>query len=309
MIEASRVMYLKDIPSASGIQDVVGRELDRQASLIPPIPEILFKLDAELGNEWVNISRLANLVRTDPTLSASVLRVVNSVALRGSREIVDLEEAIQRMGKDHLRTVTAFYALHGGHFPTEGLFGEDIRTFWRHSLLVAAGAVLIARKKSTDRLLLQEIWTAGLFHDIGALLAPSVFPDSWEEFQRAIQVSPEDQGPDLLGLARTILGCDHARISAGFASRYWKTSQTVSILAGSWSDPESLEPSWAAWAIRRADEAAQVLGVCWQPAATRIQLMDVISEDLGAGAAADPEFCVASVRSLLPLVDALLTTG
>ena len=307
MIESSRVMYLKDIPSASGIQDVVGRELDRQASMIPPIPEILFKLDGELASEWVNISRLANLVRTDPTLSASVLRVVNSVALRGVREIVDLEEAIQRMGKDHLRTVTAFYALHGGEFPTEGLFGEDIRTFWRHSLLVAAGAVLIARKVSTDRGLLQEIWTAGLLHDIGALLAPRVFPEKWDDFSEAVQAIGEQDSADFLELSRGFFGCDHARISAGFASRYWKTSQTVSVLAGSWTDPENLEPSWAAWAIRRANEAAQVLGVCWQPQATRTTLMDVESEDTGAGAAADPEYCVTAVRSLLPLVDALLS--
>ncbi|HNY30771.1 MAG TPA: HDOD domain-containing protein [Fibrobacteria bacterium] len=307
MIDSTRVMYLKDIPSSSGIQDVVGQELDRQASLIPPIPEILLKLDSELDNEWVNITRLANLVRTDPTLSASVLRLVNSPAMRGMREILDLEEAIQRMGKDHLRTVAAFYALHGGAFPTEGLLGESIRVFWRHSLLVAAGSVLLSRTHTTERVTLQEIWTAGLLHDIGALFLPRVFPEPWKEYvSRLRSVSEQEEPIDFLGIGRSVFGCDHSRISEGFASRYWKSSPSVSLLAGAWTNPDSLEPSWAAMAIRRADEAAQVLGICWQSPRTRLEAMQVLDESLDAGVMADPQFCIASVRSLLPLVDALL---
>lgn len=309
MMDSERASRLYEAPTSSGIQDLVGRELDRQASMIPPIPEILFKLDAELENEWVNVARLANLVRTDPTLSASVLRVVNSPAMRGSQEITELEEAIGRMGKEHLRTIAAFFALHGGAFPSEGLFGEHLHAFWRHALLVAAGAVQISRSECSERAVLQDIWTAGLLHDLGALLVPKVFPHSWETFSKAVDDIPSGETADLLEMSRTMLGCDHARISAGFASRYWKRSPTVSVLAGAWTDPESLEPSWAAWAIRRADEAAQALGVCWQPEPTRIQVMDVLSEELGAKAAADPEFCLAAVRRHLPLVEALLTAG
>lgn len=309
MMDSGRASRLYEAPTSSEIQDIVGRELDRQASMIPPIPEILFKLDAELENEWVNIARLANLVRTDPTLSASVLRVVNSPAMRGSQQITELEEAIGRMGKEHLRTIAAFFALHGAAFPTEGLFGEHLRAFWRHALLVAAGAVQISRSQCTDRAVLQDIWTAGLLHDLGALLSPRVFPETWPSFSKAIEEIPAGETADILEMSRALLGCDHARISAGFASRYWKTSPTVSVLAGSWTDPENLEPSWAAWAIRRADEAAQALGICWQPEPTRIQVMDVLSQESGAGAAADPEFCLAALRRHLPLVEALLTAG
>ena len=289
-------------------RDVVGTELDRCATFMPPIPEILAKLEKELSSEWMNVSRLANMVRTDPALAGSVLKVANSPLWRGSRQITEVEEAIQRIGKDNLRSLATVLALNQGKLPSTGLFGASMKSFWRHSLLVAAGSVQMMRSQNTNHEVLDMVWTAALLHDMGALLAPLLYPSQWEK--ASLKVAGLDPVGEVVNLAlifRETLGIDHARIAGVFAERGWKMSQTVAVLAGYWPDPALVEPSFAAWTIHRADQAAQTMGVCWQPQATRARTLEVLPEESGAGPACDPEFCLASLSKHLPLVDALLS--
>lgn len=288
--------------------EIVGAELDRCTSFLPPIPAILRKLETEMSSEWVNVSRLANLVRTDPSLAGAVLKVANSPLWRGTEQITEVEEAIQRLGKNNLKSIATVMALKQGGFPPTGLLGASLHDFWRHSLLVAAGAVQIVRAESTDHSLLDQVWFAGLFHDLGALVAPLLFPLEWEKMSDAIAVRTADSAPATLNeLSREHLGIDYARIGGAFASRAWKTSETVSLLASHWPAPDTVEPSFVAWAIHRADQAAQTLGVCWLPSSLRARTFETLPPDTPAGAAVDAEFCLGCLEKHRPLVDALLT--
>lgn len=288
-------------------REIVGTELDRCTAFLPPIPAILQKLETELSSEWVNVSRLANLVRTDPALAGSVLKVANSPLWRGCTQITEVEDAIQRLGKDNLKSIATVMALRQGGFPVSGLLGSSMTEFWRHSLLVAAGAVQIVRAESTDHSLLDQVWFAGLLHDLGALVAPLLYPEEWESL--ALHVAgrtPESEPTTLNELSMEFLGIDYARVGGAFASRAWKTPETVSVLASRWSTPDSIAPPFVAWAIHRADLAAQTLGVCWQPETLRAHTLENLPPDTSAGAAVDADFCRRCLEKHRPLVDALL---
>lgn len=288
-------------------QEIVGTELDRCTAFLPPIPSILHKLEAELSSEWVNVSRLANLVRTDPALAGSVLKVANSPLWRGGTQITEVEEAIQRLGKNNLKSIATVMALKQSGFPQTGLLGASMSAFWHHSLLVAAGAVQIVRAESTDHSLLDQVWFAGLLHDLGALVAPLLYPLEWERMSDHIQErTPESDPATLSDLTREYLGTDYARIGGAFASRAWKTSETVTVLASLWPTPDAVEPPHVAWAIHRADLAAQTLGVCWLPETLRARHFENLPPDASAGAAVDADFCRSCLEKHRPLVDALL---
>ena len=308
MITGSRNASATSPPGGRGNVDAVHAELRRCAAAFPPIPQVLAKIERELSNEWMNVARLSNLIRTDPALVGAVLRLSNSPYWRGSRQITEVEEAFQRIGKDSLRSVATLLALQQGNLPSKGLMGASRNAFWRHSLLVAAGSVQIARKATTDHEVLEEVWTAGLMHDIGALLAPLVYPDEWAGVPRKIASSKSVGQPvSLLDVFRECIGLSHARLGGAFSEHVWKMPATLSDLIGSWPDPAGTGRPVLAWAIHRADEAAQALGICWQPESTRCTVLEMLPPESGAGAAADPEFCRSCLERNLAVVDALLS--
>ncbi len=287
---------------------VIAAELGKVASLLPPIPEILFKLERELSIEYLNVNRLANLIRTDPSLAGAVLKLGNSPFFRGARQITEVEEAFQRIGKDNLRSVTTMIALAKHNLPTKGLMGSQMHDFWKHAMLVAAGAVQIAKTVHKDREVLDQVWTAGLLHDMGALLAPLLYPDPWNQaFRQILSMDTDGVADSMVQVYRMNLGVDHARISGVFAEKAWRMSPTTSVLAGYWPDPATVDPPFVAWAIHRADQVAQSIGICWQPPKTRCLELEILETDSGAGPACDPAFCKASVERHIPLVEALLS--
>lgn len=325
-------------PSIAPSPDMRPEQTDRQklvhgmeklAAVLPPMPGIILKLQHELSNEWVNIQRLSNLVRTDPTLSGSVLRVANSPFWRGSRQIVEIEEAIQRMGMETLRSITTVMAIRTAKISEKGPAGSSLRDFWKHSLLVAVGSVQIARRSPIDRNGLEQIWMAGLLHDIGILLAPMLYPMAWTRVLEQIapvaaatpkgddSASDPSEAPelepqpriDLLEIERLHLGIDHGRIGGAFVERHWQLPDAICALVERWPDPSQVTPPILAWTVQRADQAAQALGVCWQPAGTRYRTLEELPKESGAGAACDPELCLECVEKSIPLVEALLTEG
>jgi HD-like signal output (HDOD) protein len=230
--------------SESSERQKLVHQMDKLASVVPPLPGIVLRLQQELANEWVNIQKLSNLVRTDPTLAGSVLRVANSPYWRGTRQIVEIEEAIQRMGMETLRSITTVMAMRSAKISDKGPAGSSMRDFWKHSLLVAVGSVQIARRSPVDRQGLEQVWMAGLLHDIGSLLSPMLFPVGWtrvlEEIQRIPAASPakpeakdadatEDEEEavelpprlDLLDIERLHMETDHGRIGGAFVERHW----------------------------------------------------------------------------------------
>lgn len=313
-------------PESSERQKLV-HQMEKLAAVVPPMPGIVLRLQQELANEWVNIQKLSNLVRTDPTLAGSVLRVANSPYWRGTRQIVEIEEAIQRMGMETLRSITTVMAMRSAKISDKGPAGSSMRDFWKHSLLVAVGSVQIARRSPVDRQGLEQVWMAGLLHDIGSLLSPMLFPVGWtrvlEEIQRvpasakpetpASEETPDEESVeapprlDLLDIERLHMETDHGRIGGAFVERHWNLPGPIALLVEHWTDPTSLTPPLLAWAVQRADSAAQVMGVCWQPESTRYRTLEELPKESGAGAACDPAVCLECVEKSLPLVEALLT--
>jgi len=302
-------------------RDSIVRGLDRIATILPPMPGVVARLQQELSNEWVNIQRLGNVVRTDPALAGAVLRAANSPFWRGSRQIAEVEEGIQRIGMETLRSLVTVMAVKGSRFGAKPPEGLDQAAFWKHSLLVAVGSVQLARRCPVDRNGLEQVWMAGLLHDIGVLLAPHLYPIGWARTLQALEAAatqssaspPETEGEepslpriDLLELERIHLGVDHAGIGSVFVHRHWNLPESISLLVEAWTAPQTIDPPLLAWVVRRADEAAQVLGVCWQPESTRLRDMDLLPKDSGAAAACDPATCLECVQKSIPLVEALL---
>jgi HD-like signal output (HDOD) protein len=82
-----------------------------------------------------------------------------------------------------------------------------------------------------------EIFVAGLIHDIGTLVERQAYP---EEFAQVIQRC-NDSEEDFLAIEREIIGADHQSFGVGLTTK-WKFPRHLRAAVGFHHNPDSLSP-------------------------------------------------------------------
>jgi HD-like signal output (HDOD) protein len=113
----------------------------------------------------VNFKRVVEVIRTDPSLMAQVLRLCNSAFLGFRNRVTKIQHAVMLVGTERLRTMVLTCSLveYVGH----RVASEDIQSFWQHCFLTAALSERLARGIAYPQP--EQAYLAGLLHDIGAL--------------------------------------------------------------------------------------------------------------------------------------------
>src|SRR5271169_5068273 len=132
---------------------------------LPTLPNYVLDLNALLSAATVDLKKVGNVIRTDPSLSAQVLRLCNSALFSLRRRVLSIEEAAILMGSERLRTLVLTCSLMeftGRHLPR-----GEVQTYWAHSFMSGMLSERIARwMEYSER---EQAYLGGLLHDIGAL--------------------------------------------------------------------------------------------------------------------------------------------
>jgi HD-like signal output (HDOD) protein len=150
---------------------------------LPRLPRVAQRALALIGSENTNYRKLSELVSQDPVLSADVLRVANSVAFRGIREITTLEHAFSRLGTRELRSLILTRHMKGLVIKTGGAeksLGEEL---WQRSLV---SAVFMGHLAKRVRLAEDDAFLIGLLHDIGSLALLRIVHDHQKAHGRRV---------------------------------------------------------------------------------------------------------------------------
>src|SRR5271154_1123411 len=102
---------------------------------LPTLPNYVLDLNALLSNASVDLKKVGTVIRTDPSLSAQVLRLCNSALFGLRRRVISIEQAAVMLGTERLRTLAltcSVMQLAGKHVPAKSLV-----IFWQHSFLTA----------------------------------------------------------------------------------------------------------------------------------------------------------------------------
>jgi putative nucleotidyltransferase with HDIG domain len=132
---------------------------------LPTLPAYVFELNALLSTTPVNLKRVGEVIRTDPSLTAQVLRLCNSAFMGIRQRIVKIEHAIVLVGTERLRTMVLTCSL--VQYVGRHVASQDIQSFWQHCFLTATLSERLARGVSYPHP--EQAYLAGLLHDIGAL--------------------------------------------------------------------------------------------------------------------------------------------
>ena len=199
------------------MQQIPGAILDAIESIqLPSMPQILLKFLSVVDDDNASMTELAKLVGQDPALSARVLTISNSPALRRGAEIKCLDQCLVALGTRLMRTIAACLAIQSVFGRSAGNLRYNLTGFWGHSLRVAEIAHSIASHiKYPD---IEEAYLAGLMHDIGQLL---LLGGMGERYGVLLGWSNDEIA--LHDIEEPLLGTNHAAVGAWLVDQ-WKLS-------------------------------------------------------------------------------------
>ncbi len=190
---------------------------------LPSMPHTLQKILDNLDGVASSAQTLELLIRDDPVLSANILRIANSPFYGVSGEVSSLSRAVVIMGFDEIKNLVIGLSLTGTF---SGELGVDLFTakqLWLHSIGVARGCQAMAA--FVPELDPEELFTAGLMHDIGKFLLCLYFND---EYKAVVNVH-KDKGVSMLE-AEEECGITHAEAGAFLAQKWAMSDMLVNVV-------------------------------------------------------------------------------
>lgn len=167
-------------------------------------------------SEKSGAGELAKVIRSDPAMSAEILKIANSVYFsRGGRRILDIKDAVVRIGfvqtKKIAMSLSVFKIAQNQNYAT----GFNHNQYWFHCLAVAIIAEAIA--KNSQLISQEEAFITGLLHDLGTLLFNEYFNDL---FLKVLEKTT-DEGIRFIECEDELLGFNHNDLVAELFSE-WK---------------------------------------------------------------------------------------
>lgn len=203
---------------------------------IATLPEVTIRI-IELVEDSKSTARdLHEVIKNDPALSVKVLKVVNSAFYGLPGQVASVDRAIILLGLSAVKNIAiaaSIARLFKGKRISEQFSAADL---WRHSVAVAVAAHTIA-KLAPHSAMLDEIFVAGMIHDLGTLVERQCFS---EEFSEVIELCSNGE-TDFLACERRIIGADHQAFGVGLTTK-WKFPRHLRAAVGFHHNPEDLSP-------------------------------------------------------------------
>ena len=230
------------------------KKLNMADITLPEMPSIVFELNDVITNPRTTADDIAQVVQKSPSLTAMLLKLVNSTFYSLSTKIDKISSAVVLIGTKEI----AALALGISILSTFDKIPEkivDMFQFLKHSIACGIISRTLATQKGIPQT--EQFFVSGLLHDLGRLILYNNFPE--DSF-------------NILGLSRTTnkllyeaekdyFGCNHSHVAK--------------LLIQQWKLPISLENN--VFYHHNPSEAPQPIP------ATLVHLADIITNGLGIG--------------------------
>lgn len=201
--------------------DVIKKILDDGRKLYS-LPQTLAEVLRVVRDESSAADDLAKVIMRDPAMTTKILRVVNSPFYGLGRTVSSVSQAVVTLGTRQVTALALSTSVYSLTDKWETSF-DRIR-FWRHSLEVAIASRAIAKKSGSKRE--EEVFVAGLLHDIGIIILEHSYP---ERFHHVWKNARRYGG--LEDLEEAEWGTNHARVGQ-FLLEQWQIPDIICQAVG-----------------------------------------------------------------------------
>ena len=149
---------------ALSVADTLRSLVQRGEVQLPAVPDVTAKLLELIADEdRADAHNAARIIATEPAIAASVLRLANSVAFGGLKQVLELSEAVGRIGMRQVGSLATTIAIQGAFDSKNPLRRERLTTLWNFAITAA----VTTRQLSLGVVDPEHAYLAGLLHDIG----------------------------------------------------------------------------------------------------------------------------------------------
>ena len=151
---------------------------------------------------------ICEIVQRDPSLTARVLRMVNSVYFGLAEPVRTIEEAVFFVGTEQIRHLAMATPIIDDFQTLVGRTPFSWRPFWQHCIAVALLtreiiSSLVAQSEESD-------YVAGLVHDVGKIVMAAAFPQHFRQVHARLAGEPAH----LIEVEEQVLGMNHMELGA-----------------------------------------------------------------------------------------------
>lgn len=207
------------------------RDIDRFIKRMPSLSTSVGKVMEICSRTDTSPNELKKVISLDPVLTGQVLKLINSAYYSLLNKVTSLTRAITMLGMNTVKNMalsTAIINIVAGSKKSKAL---PTRKFWAHSIGVGVSAKLLGETIGVPVLEREEIFLAGLLHDLGKV----PFGD---EYVEVLNIARFEQVP-LRNVEKEILGIDHQQIGSLIAEK-WKLNKLITSCIVSHHDVTAL---------------------------------------------------------------------
>ncbi|MCP5051959.1 MAG: HDOD domain-containing protein [bacterium] len=194
----------------------------KHSNRVPSLPQVLQEVVRASGDSDLSSKELAKIIKKDLSLTAQLLKLVNSPRYHRSGRISSIDYAVTQVGT---RAAIAM-ALSTGIYRAFNGTGGSINPlqFWHHSLETAVAGREIAIIYGYQPV--EEAFVLGLMHDLGLLVLETYFPSQSQTVWTQVK-----KGEILTEVEQEIYGTNHARVGQ-FLLEKWNLPPFMAEVVG-----------------------------------------------------------------------------
>ena len=218
---------------------------------IPVMPQSAHRLFLLTTNPKAEAHDFIEVIESDESLSARILKIGNSVYFDRGRGCKSIPDAVGIIGMAELRCLLHANTL-SDLFPSR----HRLRTqLWANDVATGVTAKLLAQRVAPAKC--EQAFLAGLIHDIGKLLLLQRHQDTYEKIARRVAA----KGMEFREVEIEEYPFDHTEVGQLIAEKWLFSSELIAAIRNHhmpWSD---LAPQTLPWFVKAADTLSHSLGL------------------------------------------------
>jgi putative nucleotidyltransferase with HDIG domain len=189
--------------------DSLSKEIVAEIEELPQFPENIVFLQKLISDPDSEMTEIARQISMDPSLTADLLKLVNSAKFMLPKRVDNIVEAVKLVG---LRGLKNLLYQQG----TQMLLDKKQKWLWDHSYKAALYAYTLAKYFRRKKDILDDVYVGGILHDMGKIIFSSVHPQLLDKITNFCHM----RGIDRDVMEDLSAGLNHAEIGALIAEKW-----------------------------------------------------------------------------------------
>jgi putative nucleotidyltransferase with HDIG domain len=147
---------------------------------LPSLPALYTQIIEKLNEEESSLQDIAQIIKKDVSMTAEILKLVNSSFFGFFNKISNIEQAVSLLGIIMIKTLVLSIKLFS-QFPKMDQISISIDELWNHSFATGIFAGKMVYDLTNDKQKQENAFTAGLLHDIGIITLASQLPQTYKK--------------------------------------------------------------------------------------------------------------------------------